>query len=77
MFRLQEATKKGKLLNQYSLENIMRVRMRTQLERKIKKLEQKQEQKQKKLEQLKEEEEGLNDFDHEKEHLKRVNEQMS
>ncbi len=29
MFRLQEATKKGKLLNQYSLENIMRVRTRT------------------------------------------------
>ena len=25
VFRLQEATKKGKLLNQYALENIMRV----------------------------------------------------
>ena len=25
VFRLQEATKQGKLLNQYSLENIMRV----------------------------------------------------
>ena len=27
VFRLQEATKKGKLLNQYALENIMRVNL--------------------------------------------------
>ena len=27
VYRLQEATKQGKLLNQYSLENIMRVKM--------------------------------------------------
>ena len=31
VFRLQEAAKQGKLINQYALENIMRVRLNTNL----------------------------------------------